>query len=140
MPFKLRIKCSASMENLADVVSKVLLTAENCGLNNKRTGELELAFEEALVNVFNYAYPGTTGNIEIIAHNDKKNRFIVQIIDDGKPFDPLTAPEPDLDKDIADRQIGGLGIFLIKKLMDDVKYRREKNRNILELIVNPENT
>ena len=137
MPEALHINGSASLENLPEITGKVLSTAAACGLNTKQLGELELSVEEAIVNICNYAHEGREGELEIITDTDANGRLVVQIIDNGVAFDPLSVPDPDLTVDIADRPIGGLGIFLIKKLMDDVRYRRENNRNILELVIAP---
>ena len=137
MPEALHITCSASLENLPEIMGKLLVTAADCGLSKAELGELELSVEEAIVNVCNYAHKENDGELELIADTGPDGRLAVQIIDNGVAFDPLSAPEPDLTVDIADRQIGGLGVFLIKKLMDDVSYRRENNKNILELIIAP---
>lgn len=140
MPEALRTKCAASLKNLPAIVEKVLAAAANCNISKDQAGQLELAFEEAMVNVCSYAYPeGEGGAVEVVAGNNPEG-FFVQIIDDGAPFNPLTSPPPNLDVDIADRKIGGLGIHLIRNLMNNVKYRRENNQNILELILTPDKT
>ena len=97
--------------------------------------EIELAAEEALVNIFKYAYEGTTGDVEIICKIDDADRFILEIIDTGIPFNLHSVRDPDISADISDRSIGGLGVFLMKKLMDAIHYRREGNKNILSLIM-----
>lgn len=132
------IKYSATLENLSEISSKVLSAAADRGLNKKQLNDLELSLEEAIVNICNYASEGRDGKLEVIVDTDKDGRIVVQVIDNGIAFDPLSIPDPDLTVDIADRPIGGLGIFLIRNLMDDVKYRRENNKNILELIITPE--
>ena len=117
-------------------MQSVMAGAESANLNPKRVMDLELALEETLVNIINHAYPGNTdGWFEVSARVQEKS-FIVEICDEGVPFDPTALKDPNLSQDIAERQIGGLGVFLIRKLMDDVKYRRENNRNILELCIN----
>jgi serine/threonine-protein kinase RsbW len=138
MPEKLRIKCSVSLETLTGIIGQVLAVAVDCGLNKTRLGELELALEEILVNILNHANTKNDNNVEIAASVDDDNSFVLQVIDDGMPFDPLAEPDPDLNVDIVDRPIGGLGIFLVKQLMDDVRYRRENEQNILELIIKRE--
>ena len=137
MPEAMHINCSASLKSLPEITGKVLATAATCGLNKKQLGELELSVEEAIVNICSYAHEGSDGELEIIADTDPDGRLVVQIIDNGIAFDPLSVPEPDLTVDIADRPIGGLGVFLIKKMMDLVRYRREDGKNILELIIAP---
>jgi anti-sigma regulatory factor (Ser/Thr protein kinase) len=97
--------------------------------------DTQLAVEEAITNVIVHGYgeTGITGDIAIIC---RATRGIVeiQIEDTAPPFDPLSLPEPDLTSDIDDRQIGGLGIFLIRRVMDGIVYRYENNKNILVLV------
>ena len=110
--------------------------AENHGFSQKRIQEIELATEEALVNIINYAYPGKlTGEVEVRCKMDNNTTIIIEILDAGIPFDFNSLSEPDLDATIAGRPIGGLGVFLIKKMADDVRYSREGEKNILTLIV-----
>lgn len=94
---------------------------------------MRLALEEAVVNVINYAYPaGEKGEVQIRADSNLKEvRFTV--IDSGVPFDPTTVLEPDTTLDAHLRPIGGLGIFLSRKLMDSISYSRRDGKNILTL-------
>lgn len=107
-------------------------------MSGKRINEIEIATEEALVNIFRYAYQGQEGDVEISCRTEDGGTFIIQIIDSGMAFNPLSLSEPDTTLDIGDRQIGGVGVLLIRKLMDDVIYRRDGDKNILELVVNIE--
>lgn len=110
--------------------------AKEQGFGEKRISEIEIAAEEALVNIFHYAYKGEEGDVEVSCKAGDGGRFIIEIADAGMPFNPLAVPEPDTTLDVAERQIGGIGVFLIKKLIDDVTYKRDDNKNILALIVN----
>ena len=109
-------------------------SAQIQGFARKKIGEIELAAEEAWVNICNYAYPEQSGDVEVIGKADDNN-FIIEIIDSGIPFDITSLPDPDIAVDADQRKIGGLGAFLIKKMVDEVRYRRENNRNILNLII-----
>ena len=94
---------------------------------------LNLALEEAVTNVILYAYPqGTDGlvDIEAILHPSSLE-FIIS--DSGKPFDPTKAPMPDTSLGIHDRPIGGLGIYMVKTIMDTVQYERIGEKNILTM-------
>ena len=71
----------------------------------------------------------------LINCNANDNHFIIEIIDSGIPFDMSSLSDPDVTADVDHRKIGGLGVFLIKKLKDEVRYRRENNQNILNLII-----
>ena len=93
---------------------------------------LEVAFEEIFVNIAHYAYGNKTGQVEILfdrTDDDLKITFI----DSGKPYDPLAKPDPDTTLSAELRQIGGLGIFLVKKYMDDVAYEYRDGKNIFSM-------
>lgn len=104
------------------------------GIDMALSNSLNLALEEAVVNVMNYAYPADqVGDISIEAYaEDSYIQFV--ITDNGIPFDPTASgPEPDITASVEDRNVGGLGIFLVTHLMDEVKYKREIDRNVLTL-------
>lgn len=95
--------------------------------------KLNLAIEEAVVNVMNYAYPvGTVGNVSIeVRTNNNQLEFVIS--DSGKPFDPTTKGEVDTTLSAEERSIGGLGIHLVRKIMDYINYERTDGKNILTL-------
>jgi len=95
--------------------------------------EIELAVEEALANICLYAYPNGSGEVEVRCTQDERRHLSIELIDAGIPFDMLARPAPDFTVDAAQRQIGGLGIPLIRALMDNATYHREGARNILRL-------
>ena len=96
--------------------------------------ELRLAIEEAVVNVINYAYPaGTEGDITIKITSDG-NTLHCQIIDAGIPFDPTTKDRTDTTLSVQERPVGGLGILLVRELMDSINYERIDGQNVLTLI------
>lgn len=95
---------------------------------------LNLALEEAVANVMKYAYPeGEEHNI-ILSVKLTDNRLIFKLIDTGKPFDPTIIPDADVTLSAEDRKIGGLGIFLVRQIMDSVEYRRIDGKNILTMV------
>ena len=97
---------------------------------------LNLAMEEAVVNVMDYAYPaGTEGEVNIEAIADQTQLHFI-ISDSGKPFDPTAKEEVDTTLSAEERPIGGLGIHLIRQLMDDISYERKDDKNILRLSKN----
>lgn len=98
------------------------------------TAQVQLAVEEAVVNVMDYAYPaGTRGELTVEVQADGEQlQFIIR--DTGIPFDPTTTPEIDTTLSAKDRPIGGLGIHLVRQIMDDVQYRRIGEFNVLTLI------
>ena len=83
--------------------------------------EVQTAVDEACTNIINYAYSEEGGIITIICEI-QDNDLVVSIWDRGKPFDPFSVPPPDLEADLDERKIGGLGIYLMKKFMDDISY------------------
>jgi serine/threonine-protein kinase RsbW len=94
---------------------------------------LTLVMEEAVVNVINYAYPKEEHEKIYVSARLHEGSIIMVIADNGKEFDPTLAPEADITLSAEERPIGGLGIFLIRNIMNEVKYERIEGRNILTL-------
>ena len=127
------ITLPAHLDSLTRGLALVVACATAEGFPPKRVTEIELAVEEALANICLYAYPDSSGEVVIRCARDETQHFLIELIDTGVPFDILARPAPDLTVDAAQRQIGGLGIPLIRALMDNVTYHREGARNILRL-------
>lgn len=125
---------AASLDNLNTVIAFIEERADRCGLEAKKKFGLLVAIEEAFVNVCHYAYPETPGEVSLSCGSDDES-FVVEISDQGKPFDILSLPDPDTSSAIMDRQIGGLGVFFIRKLTNNVRYRREDGCNILRMVL-----
>ena len=107
--------------------------AEEMALDMSLTMSLNLAMEEAVVNVMDYAYPeGQQGTVEIEAMTDGEWLTFV-ISDSGVPFDPTTKEDADTTLSAEERPIGGLGIFLVRQLMDVIQYQRDGDKNVLTL-------
>ncbi len=97
---------------------------------------INLALEEAVSNVILYAYPKETDGLVDVEAYLRKSSLEFIIVDSGIPFDPTAAPEVNLDAPAEDRPIGGLGIHLVRELMDSVSYERKDNKNYLRMIKN----
>ena len=98
-------------------------------VNNKISMKLDVVIEEIFVNICNYAYEESGfADIEVLLN---KNKLSITFIDEGIPFNPLEKDEPDISLSSEDRKVGGLGIFMVKKIMDNVEYKYENNKNIL---------
>lgn len=96
--------------------------------------KLRLSIEEAVENVVRYAYEGGIGWLEVGTSLDKDTLLLtVELRDAGVPFNPLELPDPDINASAEDRNIGGLGILLCKKLMDTINYRYENGNNVLTM-------
>lgn len=126
------IRLPAGIENLPGFITPVLSLSSLQHLDGERKNDLELALEETLVNIFNYAYPETPGYVDLSCRV-VENCLIIRIEDEGVPFSMVSAATPDLAAGILERETGGLGVHLVRSLVDDVRYRREGNRNQLEL-------
>ena len=131
------ITAPARMESLAELVTSVTESALQWGLAGEGLFAVELATEEAMVNVCNYAYRHGEGKIRLRCMEDG-DRFVIEVTDWGVPFDATALPAPNLT--LEKRPIGGLGIYLIKKMTDEMKYTREDGRNVLRLFIRKERT
>ncbi len=129
-----KITIPAKLEYLGEVIQFVTKQAASFDFEDQKIFAIELATEEAVMNIINNAYPDKSGDLEVECYEENES-LVIEIRDNGIPFDLFSAEDPDITADIEERQVGGLGIFLIKKTMDHVKYRRESNSNILTLTV-----
>ena len=107
---------------------------DRLGFDTSKARNIKLAVEEAVVNVMEYAYPaGTTGDISLkVMYNEQKMKFV--ITDSGVAFNPTKATLADTTLSVEDRPIGGLGLLLVRELMDSINYERIDNKNTLTLI------
>ena len=103
------------------------------GFSEEEILDSQLAVEEAITNVIVHGYEQITGKI-VITFRITHRLAEVQIEDFAPPFNPLSIPDPDISVDIEDRKIGGLGVFLIRQVMDDIVYRYENGNNILVMV------
>lgn len=94
---------------------------------------VNLALEEAFTNIVNYAFDDQNPHEISMEFSHADNQLKVVITDDGKPYDPTLQKAPDISLPAADRPIGGLGVFLIRKIMDEISYKRTSNQNKLYL-------
>ncbi|MEX2628375.1 MAG: ATP-binding protein [Tistlia sp.] len=112
--------------------------AEAEGIDPGLATTFELAFDEILANITSYAYddPDAEHAIEVACRWDGAT-LSAEVVDEGRPFDPLAAPDPDLEAGLEERAVGGLGLFLVRQLMDEVAYRRDGPRNRLSFAKKP---
>ena len=129
---KARLEVPALKENLSQVISFVGEHLEEIGCGMKLQMQLETAVEEIFINIASYAYPEKQGTavIELSCENGTAQ---ITFTDQGIPFDPLARTDPDTTLPAEERPIGGLGILMVKKMMDKVTYRRENGCNILSI-------
>ena len=125
---------AATLENLDAVMAFVDQQLEEAGCSMKTQMQIDIAVEEVYVNIAHYAYYPEIGGVTIrVQIEEEPLEIILTFIDKGKPYDPLAKEDPDVTLAVEDRQIGGLGIFMVKKSMDNVSYEYNEGRNILTL-------
>ena len=123
----------AKREKLEEVTAFVTSELEQFDCSPKVQMQMELAIEEVFVNIASYAYAPGTGDAEIRVETlEDPLRISVTFIDSGVQFDPLARPDADISPEALQSRIGGLGIFMVKKYMDDVAYVYDKLSEILE--------
>ncbi|MGB6945068.1 MAG: ATP-binding protein [Bryobacteraceae bacterium] len=126
-----RLTLPATADSIAAFSQFVCSGAVAAGIASHQFEKLDLVLEEILINVARYAYSPETGVVEVACWSAGDGKLRVEVIDFGRVFNPLDAAPPDLSLGLADRPIGGLGVFLVRSLVDSIAYRREDNRNIL---------
>lgn len=129
-----QLTIEATVENLQTVIDFVTerLEARDCPM--KTSMQMELVIEEIFVNVSSYAYAPASGDVTIcLDFTENPSSVEITFIDGGKPYNPLERDDPDTTLDIDERDIGGLGIFLVKKNVDEISYEYAEGKNILRM-------
>lgn len=123
------------IEEVAQLEGFIETLGEELVLDVPLCFNLNLALEEAVTNVINYAFPPEEEHSFLVsADGEAEGTLTLEILDDGVAFDPLNeAPEVDITLGVEERPIGGLGIFLVKQIMDEVSYERVDGKNILTM-------
>ena len=129
---------TVTIETRLEELTRLTEVVENLGEQDNWSpalvGKVNLVLEELAMNTINHGHDGGLHQISI-TFSSTDDALVIDILDDGKPFDPLTdAPIPNVNAPINERPIGGLGVYLVRKLMDEVTYRREEGRNHLTLV------
>ena len=126
---------AAKTEHLMDVLGFVEETLEQFECPMKIQMAICVAIEEVFVNVANYAYGDGEGDMTLgIGFDNTSQTVTFRMTDKGIPFDPLKKPDPDITLSAEDREIGGLGIFIAKKTMDNLNYAYENGENVLTMM------
>ena len=128
------ITVDAVLENLQEVIdfAEEKLEARDCPM--KTSMQLELVIEEIFVNIASYAYHPEIGAATFcMEFEENPAAVLMTFIDGGKPYNPLEKTDPDTTLDLAEREIGGLGIFLVKKNVDEISYEYTDGKNILRM-------
>ena len=133
-PVSRLVTITNNLDEIHTLTSVCEAFTEQLGFDSSEQYNLVLVAEEIITNIISYAYADETEHSIEVSLSYDNGLLTVIVTDDGRPFNPLDAPSPDLDASLEDRPIGGLGIALVKSLMDQVSYQRESNRNVLTLV------
>ena len=125
----------ATVENLPRVIGFLEKHLEEADCSLRAQMQITVAAEEIFVNIAHYAYATDTGEVTVRAEiSEDPAEASITFIDRGIPFDPLAKPDPDITLPAEERDPGGLGIYMTKMTMDDVRYEYRDGRNILTLV------
>ena len=131
------ITIKATVANLEQVLALVDTELEKIDCPMKAQMQIDIAVEELYVNIANYAYaPGEGDAIVRVETSQEPRAITITFLDRGVPYDPLAKPDPDVTLSAEERQIGGLGIYMAKKTMDDMRYEYRDGQNILTIVKN----
>lgn len=130
-----RATFQAQLEMLDLMMEWIQTHIDSMGFSSVDAKKIQLAMEEAIVNVICHAYKDGKGALELICNEYPRERILFTIMDKGPSFNPLLqSPKVSIESPLEDREEGGLGIFFIRELMDDVHYERQHPYNILTLV------
>ena len=128
------VQFAAKFEYLDEIREFVGTIARDSGFSDKDVYNIQLATDEAASNIIEHAYEKIKDGVLELSCGVKNDLITIVLIDHGESFDPSEIPLPDLKADLSARKIGGLGIFLMRKLMDDVHYEvKSNNSNVLTM-------
>ena len=129
------ITVSAAAESIDKITEFINAELESLGCDMKAQKQIDIAADEIFSNIAHYAYENGEGNAEIrLEKSDSPKAVTLTFTDSGAPYNPLEKPDPDVTLSADEREIGGLGIYIVKKTMDEVKYERKDGKNILSVI------
>ncbi len=131
-----KMTVKAGLDNLSRVLACVDEELETAGCSMKTQMQVDIAVEEMFVNIANYAYAPGEGDADVCVETEETDggkRIRITLADQGKPYDPLMQEAPDVSLPAEKRKIGGLGIFMARKNMDEMTYEYRDGRNILTM-------
>lgn len=127
------ISVQASTEHLSEVRDFVAEHATNCGFKKQDVADIRLAVDEAYTNIIKHAYKNDKQKSVDIELGYNSSKLWISLLDTGDAFDPSNYSQPDVRKKIKEKKRGGVGVYLIKKLMDNVEYRTEGSVNEIRM-------
>lgn len=129
----LSVQLKNNLSELQRMNQIVTAFGERHGLASELVFRLTLVLEEIITNAISYGYEDDLEHEILVRLFWQDPNMRIEVEDDGRPFNPLKAPSPDMGKPLAERQVGGLGIHLVREMMDELEYRRENDKNLLIL-------
>jgi serine/threonine-protein kinase RsbW len=125
---------ASTIDAVARCVEFAAAQARDAGISLARVHEVELVVEEVVANICRYSYGDQLGDVELCCQRLDGPKLALEFIDYGRPFDILALPPPDLSVDLDQRDVGGVGVPMLRALVDEATYRREDTRNILRVV------
>ena len=133
--FEKELKYEAILSNLPTLMSEIDSVLERFECSVKIQTQVDVAADEIFTNICSYAYPSQTGSVKvIISVYEEPKKIVICFADDGVPYNPLEKEDPNVTLSADDRPIGGLGIYMVKRMMDDMNYEYSEGKNILTLV------
>ena len=130
----IEVTVSATKDSISKFIASVDGELGRIGCPPKANAQIDICIDEILGNIARYAYGSGTGDATVRLDFDEAQRLVsLTFVDSGMPFDPRDVPEPDTTSSLEDRPIGGLGLFMVRNLVDSMAYRREDGQNVLTI-------
>lgn len=128
---KMLLTLKNNLSEIESLANAVMQFGRENSLSDKSVFDINLVLEEVVNNIISYAYKDKNEH-HITTHLELEGQeLMLKVEDDGIPFNPLGVREPDIDKPLEEREPGGLGLFFVRNLTDELEYKREKDKNIL---------
>lgn len=124
---RFELEVDSELESLSIISDFIREVMERAGSEARNIFEVQMAVDEACTNIIQYAYPEQKGIITLVCEL-VDDEFVVTIRDKGEPFNPCSVPPPDLEADLDKREVGGLGIHFMRKMMDEVSYNLDAEK------------
>jgi anti-sigma regulatory factor (Ser/Thr protein kinase) len=127
------IRIRNEVSEIRKLAEAIIAFGEKNRLSAEAIFDAHLALEEVVINIISYGFEEGSEHPILVDFRMEGRELILEVQDDAPPFNPLDVPKPDLKKPLEEHELGGLGIFLVRQIMDSVEYRREGGKNILTM-------
>jgi len=128
---QIRIVLKNDLSEIANVHPALENFGQRCSLSPKTLFEINLILEEVLANIISYAYGDNQWHEIVVRADIGSDELVIEVEDDGRPFNPLQIPPPDLERPLEQRKVGGLGLHLVRELTSSIEYTRREDKNHL---------